>query len=1146
VGIRWEEGRRRSARRPAVRWVQGLEIVLVFRILGPLEVVDDGRPISLGGPKQRGVLAILLLHRGEVVSSDRLVDQLWGERPPATAAKTLQGYVSHLRKALGDEFLLTRGGGYLFAAAPEQVDAERFEAIAADARQALAAGDASGARKLLDEALGLWRGEPLADLGYEPFAQREIARLQEARLAAVEDRIDADLALGHHRDLVAELEGLVALHPNRDRLRGELMLALYRSGRQTDALEVYRRRRLALDDELGLEPGPELRALEQRILGHDPTLGTPAMPSPAPRPTERARTARGRGRALIAAGGALLLAAAIATGIVELTRGGTIKLRAVANSLAAINVRSDRVVGVVPVGTRPGAVAFGSGSLWVANLDDQTISRIDPGTLHTLRTIELRGPPTGLATSAGGVWVVESNQTGGVGSTGVFVGRIDPDFDRVSDGRQIDNVIPSGSSTVAAHGNSVWVAPSTGLLTRLNAKTGAVTQRLDPNASPAGIAIGDGAVWLSDTEADDVIRVDRTGLLTPIPVGNEPTGITVGAGSVWVADSLDDKVVRIDPGTRSVTATIPAGRSPAGVAFGAGSVWVANSGDGTVTRIDPKTDHAITIAVGGSPQSIAVVGDRAWVTVVAQSIAPNHGGSGRGTLRMVSSIDVSSLDPAVAFDPLLGGLLDATCAQLVNYPDAPLPAGLQLTPEVAAALPTPSDGGRTYTFKIRPGFRFSPPSDQPVTAETFKDTIERTLNPRMHSPWAQSLADVVGARAYMAGRASHISGVVARGDTLTIRLLAPAPDFLARIAEPGFCAVPSNTPIHRAGVRVIPSAGPYYVASYTPGQGVVLARNPNYHGSRPHHFARIELAVGIPAQRAFREIKAGTADYTDLALYTTPAIAATASRLAARYGPGSPAAARSRQQYFVNPGDQLDYFDLNTHRTLFSDVRVRQAVNYVLDRRALAQLGDWFEPLPERPTDHYLPPGMPGFRNVHVYPTTPHVGKARALVRQAHAAGRTAVLDTCDAYPCQQQAQIVKTDLAMIGLRVQISEFPSATLFTREETPGKPFDLAWSGWLPEYPGPQAMLSEILEDSSVGPTFNDPVYRRKLARAARLSGPKRYLAYGKLDLDLARNAAPLAAFGNVTSNDFFSARIGCQTYGFYGMDLAALCLRTTRQ
>jgi YVTN family beta-propeller protein len=1118
--------------------------LLEFRILGPLEVVEQQQRVALGGLKQRALVAILLLHRGEVVSSDRLIDELWGERPPRTAAKTLQAYVSRLRKALGNEVLVTRNGGYALAAAPGQLDAERFEGIVADARRALADGDAAGARELLSSALGLWRGEALADLGYEPFAQAEIARLEEARLGAVEDRIDADLMLGQHRELLAELEALVARHPRRERLLAQLMVALYRSGRQADALDVYHRARRALDDELGLEPGPELRALEQRILTHDPALETPTTAAPAPRPTERARGARGRGRALIAAGGALLLAVAIAAGVVELTRAGGIGLRAVANSLAAIDARSDRIVGVVPVGARPGAVASGSGSLWVANLDDQNISRIDPGTLRTLRTITVGGPPTGITATPAGVWVVESNMNPDVSLTSMFVGRIDPEFDTLSSGVRIGNVIPSGPGAVAAQGNSVWVAPSTGLLTRLNATTGRVAHQLDPNASPAGIAIGDGAVWLTDSEADNVVRLDPTGLLTPIAVGNAPTGITVGAGAVWVVDSLDDAVVRIDPGTRSVTATVPVGRSPAGIAFGAGSVWVANSGDGTLSRINPNTDKVqATIPVGGSPQALTVADGRVWVTVDAQSIAPNRGGSGGGTLRIVSSIDVDSMDPALAFAPLSQELLYATCAQLVNYPDKAGLAGSQLTAEVAEALPTRSAGGRTYTFTIRPGFRFSPPSNQPVTAQTFKDSIERALSPRMHSPAAQYLADVVGARAYMAGRASHIAGVVASGDTLTVSLLAPAPDFLSRIAQPAFCAVPSNTP---AGVRVIPSAGPYDVASYTPGQGVVLVRNPNYHGSRPRHFTRIELAVGISAQRAFAEVKAGTADYTDLSSYSSTTIAARAARLAARYGAGSAAAARGRQRYFVNPGSQLDFFFLNSHRTLFSDVRVRQAVNYAIDRRALARLGDVFQPLPARPTSHYLPPGIPGFRDAHVYPTTPDVVKARELVRQAHAGGRTAVLYTCDAFPCPQQAQIVKTDLAKIDLRVQIQRLPSATLFAREQTPGKAFDLAWDGWISDYLDPQAMLTSILEDSSVGPTFNDPAYRRKLAMAARLSGPERYLTYGELDLDLARNAAPLAAFGNLTDNDFFSARIGCQADGVYGMDLAALCLRHPRR
>ena len=468
-----------------------------------------------------------------------------------------------------------------------------------------------------------------------------------------------------------------------------------------------------------------------------------------------------------------------------------------------------------------------------------------------------------------------------------------------------------------------------------------------------------------------------------------------------------------------------------------------------------------------------------------------------------------------------------------------------MTPEVAQSLPPRSPDGRTYTFKIRSGLRFSPPSNQPVTAQTFKATIERTLNPGTRSGYAPYLADIVGAGAYMSGKASHITGVIAYGDTLTIRLLASAPDFLARLSQPpGSCAVPSNTPVNRDGLSRLPSAGPYYVTSYTQHQGVVLMRNPNYHGRRPHHFARIELAVGVSTKQAVSEIEAGLADYTPVGLEASAGAASAAhlSQLAARYGAGSAAAARGAQQYFDNPASQLDYFVLNTHRPLFSDVRMRQAVNYAIDRRALARLGDAFAPVPAQPASHYLPPGMPGFRDAHLYPMTPNIVKARNL---AQGGGRTAVLYTCDVSPCQEQAQIVKTNLAAIGLQVHITTVPFANYFTQLSNPDKPFDLAWDGWLPDYIDPAGMLNPILQDSTWGPTFDDPAYRRRLAAAARLTGPERYLAYGQLDLDLARDAAPLAAFDNLTEHDFYSARIGCQTFGIYGMDLGALCIKPAR-
>jgi len=620
------------------------------------------------------------------------------------------------------------------------------------------------------------------------------------------------------------------------------------------------------------------------------------------------------------------------------------------------------------------------------------------------------------------------------------------------------------------------------------------------------------------------VRVDPTGLVTPIAVGNGPTAITVGDGAVWVVDSLDDTVVRIDPGTQSVTQTIPVGHSPTAVAFGAGSVWVANSDDGTVTRINPATDVKVTIPVGGSPQAITIANGKAWVTFDAPPLAP--GGGDGGNLRVLSPQDVDAVDPALAAGTLSQQFIYATCAALLNYPDKAGPAGSLLTPEVAESLPARSLDGRTYTFKIRPGFRFSPPSNQAVTALTFKDTIERTLSPRMQSWAAPDLADIVGARAYMAGKATHISGVTANGETLTVRLVAPAPDFPSRIAMTALCAVPTNAPLDRNGDEPIPSAGPYYVASYMPNHTLVLLRNPNYHGNRPHHFARIELTVGVSDERAIPEVEAGNADYISVGLGSpaSTTLTALASELPTRYGPGSRGAALGHQQYFVdNVFPQLDAFILNTHRPLFSDARMRQAVNYAINREQLAQFGDEYNPLPAHPTSHYLPPGVPGYRDVSVYPTTPDLATARKLARGR---GGTAVLDTCLASPCPQQAQIVKTDLAAIGLQVEINKLSSTNLYDAETQPNPSFDLLPIGWIPDYLDPSAMLNPLLADSAWAPPFADPAYQRRLMAADKVSGPQRYLNYGTLDLDLARNAAPLLAFDNLSSRDFFSTSPRC--------------------
>ncbi len=233
-----------------------------FAILGPLEARAEGGPISLGGPKQRALLAVLLLEAGRVVSLDHLVDALWAGEPPATAVASLQNFVAQLRKALGPDVIETRQPGYLVRLGPEQLDVARVRALVDEAR----ATEPVRRAVLLDQALALWRGEPLAEFRYEGFAQEEIARLEEFQLTLLEERAEAKLAVGAHADLVTELEALVRRHPLRERLRAQLMLALYRSGRQAQALEAYREGRELLVQELGLEPSPLLRGVHASIL----------------------------------------------------------------------------------------------------------------------------------------------------------------------------------------------------------------------------------------------------------------------------------------------------------------------------------------------------------------------------------------------------------------------------------------------------------------------------------------------------------------------------------------------------------------------------------------------------------------------------------------------------------------------------------------------------------------------------------------------------------------------------------------------------------------------------------------------------------------------------------------------------------------
>ena len=391
-----------------------------FGILGPLEVTRCGRAVPLGGPRQRAVLALLLLEANRVVSLDRLAEDVWGGHPPEGWVTTVQIYVSHLRQALepgrargaAGEVLVTRGRGYLLRVDGERLDAARFQDGFTAGRAALEAGRYAEAAGTLRQALGLWRGQVLADLADYAFTRPEAARLEELRLAAVEARVEADLALGRHDALTAELEQLAGGHPLRERLHGQLMLALYRCGRQGDALAAYRRVRDLLAGELGIDPGEPLRRLHAAVLAQDPALdwagdrpapveahrpdagvldSSPAAePRPRPAGPGRGRAwARWRGRRLLVIGSALAVAAAAC--IVAVARpwaGGPGGLPA--DSVGLIGPSGERVGAPVSLGS-PAGLAYGDGSLWAVDSAGGTLARIDPAT-HAVSSRSRSGP----------------------------------------------------------------------------------------------------------------------------------------------------------------------------------------------------------------------------------------------------------------------------------------------------------------------------------------------------------------------------------------------------------------------------------------------------------------------------------------------------------------------------------------------------------------------------------------------------------------------------------------------------------------------------------------------------------------------------------------------------------------------------------
>jgi DNA-binding SARP family transcriptional activator len=593
----------------------GLEV----RLLGPVEARRGGAPLALGGGRQRALLAALALRRGQVVSTDRLIDELWGEQPPETAATALHGLVSQLRRALELDrahptVVVTRPPGYVLALEPDDVDAERFERLAAVGAERLESGQPDEARRALADALALWAGPALAGVE-QPFARAEAHRLDELRLHAQEERIEADLGLGHAAAVVPELEALIEREPLRERPRAQLMRALYASGRQAEALDAYRDARARLHDELGIEPGPELRDLERRILSQDPALASASW-------LQRARVRRVRRRALVLGVlGAVLVAAGIGTAF--LVRGDEpAAVVARANSVAVLDPGSNRIVEAIPVGAQPTAVVVGHGSVWVANTADGTVSRIDEQSHEVVSSVGVGAPASSLAVSDDAVWV-------GNGSAGT-VSRIDAAtnaVDTMDVSLRPGDILKDTVYGIQFVAGSVWVGVGRAVL-RLDPRTGDRQARIDLDGVPLALAAGDDALWIAAGD-ERLIRIDPS---TNRPAASAeiafPTDAAAGAEGVWVtqgnfqraAISAFDAVSLAPRGLVELGAGTPSNVYPAALALGEGAVWVAEVRFGPpseVLRFAPSGGghEPVRIPLAAEPTDVAVGADRVWVTL---------------------------------------------------------------------------------------------------------------------------------------------------------------------------------------------------------------------------------------------------------------------------------------------------------------------------------------------------------------------------------------------------------------------------------------------------------------------------------------------------------------------------------------------------
>ena len=1402
-----------------------------FKVLGPLEVSTADGPLQLGGRKQRLVLANLIVRANDVVSTDVLIDAVWGEEPPDSVRSTLQGYVSHLKRALGGR-LEGRAPGYVLHVREGELDSISFESMVKEAKR-LFASDPTRAATGLAGALDLWRGAAFADLADEASLHGEIARLDELRMAATEYRIAAELATGRHSTIVPELEALTSRYPLRERLWAHLMVALYQSGRQAEALSAYERARQVLAAELGADPSPELQQLHGQILTQDPELRERLAPTHVATPgpgkgdlesgtefagyrIDRIIGRGGMGTVYLAEHEGLKRRVALKLLASPLAEDRRFRERFVRESRLAASIDHPNVIPIYEAGETDGrlfiAMRYVEGTDLRTLLSEQgalesaQASRIvgqvgaaldaahEQGLVHrdvkpaNVLIARRRGSEAGTHSYLTDFGLTKrSASDSGVTGTGQFVGTLDyaapeqfrgetadartdvyslgcmlfeclagrPPFQGENDAavmyghlmepppmltaerpdlpRDMDEVIatalakapddryPSAgmfaSRTATALGHptdepstarpardrrasrrrrrfAIGAAATVLVLVLIAALVqvvggGTAQARFEPGiaivdqvtgdpvasiptsriSQPAEAIYAEGSFWVHNLEPNSFVEIDpQDGRVlaqidAPFPevqgfavdgdtlwVGGPYTakididlerevdrfdfpewahGILVAEGSLWVAIPFADLTLRVDPATGEVEQRFPLPGST-GIAYGDGSIWTAGwtpsgggfAGDGGVYRIDPDTNRVTvnplvlppdccSIAAGGGfgwtadpTKGFVYKVDQAGQVVDTQRTGPGASiGSFSDGVAWVANSDVGTvvgiealtgdrrtfdfghpvgglaagsgvvlatlgpgptyeevidrltgavasfvvppgqlqiLDPAILTTPAGVWMESATCANLLTPPGTSVSGGYSVQPVVAASLPVVSGDGLTYTFTVRSDHRFSPPSNEPVTAETFRYSIERALSPALNSYAPMLIGEIEGEQAFLDGDAEHISGLRAQGDTLTIELTQPVPDLLERISLSIFCPVPTGTPFAVGGVgslvayphrtpRAVPSAGPYFVADHLYGEYTILKPNPNYPGPRPQAFDAIVLREGIDPSVAVGQVEKGSLGGI---AYVFDPLLTPAGPVSEAYG-GEDGSDTS-PSYVAAPSPLIGFYAFNTGRQAFADPAVRRAAALALDRASIADLWGY------EPTDQFLPPYLPGYVDRELYALDgSDLDEARAMMR-----GRSVTV----VMPVQagndrsrQEAEVVRSNLGSIGIVVEIEEVRNVHGAVWEGS--EDFDLValeWSGgdW-----DTATYLIQILSET-MPPSWLPEGVSDRLEALSGLTGVERRSTAAALADELATDEVPIAATLSGTAPMLLGPSLGCRVFlPFVGLDLASLCPNT---